>query len=203
MNRQPPIEPERYELFEAPRYHFEPDRREFVQLVGGGIAVFLVAGDALAQPPRQPGPRDIGSWLHIDEKGQVTVYTGKVEVGQNIRTSLTQVVAERGEAPEEVVVPLVLMTAPLAPHAAEELWERLGHDESLAHTDFPTADPQWLTVDTVEIAIQVNGKVRARVVVPSGLDEAGTEAANEAFCNSPNLPRFGPWDVEGNVQVSG
>jgi leucyl-tRNA synthetase len=94
-----------------------------------------------------------------------------------LNNRLTQVVAERGEAPEEVVVPLVLMTAPLAPHAAEELWERLGREQSLAYEDFPTADPQWLTVDTVEIAIQVNGKVRARIVVPSGLDEAGTEAA--------------------------
>jgi leucyl-tRNA synthetase len=94
-----------------------------------------------------------------------------------LNNRLTQVVGAQGEAPEEVVVPLVLMTAPLAPHAAEELWERLGHEQSLAFEDFPTADPQWLAVDTVEIAIQVNGKVRARVVVASGLDEAGTEAA--------------------------
>jgi leucyl-tRNA synthetase len=93
-----------------------------------------------------------------------------------LNNRLTQVVAERGEAPEEVVVPLVLMTAPLAPHAAEELWERLGHDETLAYEDYPSADPAWLTVDTVEIAIQVNGKVRARLVVPAGLDEAATEA---------------------------
>ena len=77
-----------------------------------------------------------------------------------LNNRLTQVVAESGEAPEEVVVPLVLMTAPLAPHVAEEIWERLGHEASLAYEDFPTADPQWLTVDTVEIAVQLNGKVR-------------------------------------------
>jgi leucyl-tRNA synthetase len=92
-----------------------------------------------------------------------------------LNNRLTQVVAERGEAPEEVVVPLVLMTAPVAPHAAEELWERLGHEQSLAYEDFPVADPAWLTVDTVEIAIQVNGKVRTRLVVPAGLDERATE----------------------------
>ncbi|MGZ6973225.1 MAG: leucine--tRNA ligase [Acidimicrobiia bacterium] len=97
-----------------------------------------------------------------------------------LNNRLTQVVAEAGEAPEAVVVPLILMTAPLAPHLAEELWERLGHERSLAYEDFPTADPQWLTVDTVEIAVQLNGKVRARLTVPANLDEAGTEAAARA-----------------------
>ncbi len=74
-------------------------------------------------------------------------------------------------------MPLVLMTAPLAPHVAEELWERLGHEGTLAYQPFPVADPAWLAVDTVEIAVQLNGKVRARVTVPSDLDEAATEAA--------------------------
>ena len=97
-----------------------------------------------------------------------------------LNNRLTQVVGERGEAPEEIVAPLVLMTAPLAPHIAEELWERLGHDGSLARQDFPVADPQWLTVDTVEIPVQVNGKVRARVSLAADLDEAGTEAAVRA-----------------------
>jgi leucyl-tRNA synthetase len=97
-----------------------------------------------------------------------------------LNNRLTAVVGERGEAPEEIVEPMVLMVAPLAPHVAEELWERLGHDGSLSHTDFPTADPQWLTVDTVEIPVQVNGKVRARVAVAADLDQAGTEAAVRA-----------------------
>jgi leucyl-tRNA synthetase len=97
-----------------------------------------------------------------------------------LNNRLTQVVAQTGAAPEDVVVPLVLMTAPLAPHLAEELWERLGHERTLAYEDFPAADPAWLTVETVEIAVQVNGKVRTRLTVPSGLDEAATEAAARA-----------------------
>ena len=48
---------------------------------------------------------------------------------------------------------------PLAPHVAEELWERLGHEATLAYEDFPTADPAWLSVDTVEIAVQLDGTV--------------------------------------------
>jgi isoquinoline 1-oxidoreductase len=97
-----PLEPERYELVAdaaVPAW----SRREFFRIAGGGIAIALLVGDALAQQPpggrgRGPGggpaPRELGAWLHIGEDSAVTVYTGKVEVGQNIRTSLTQVVAE-------------------------------------------------------------------------------------------------------------
>jgi len=94
-----------------------------------------------------------------------------------LNNHLTSVVTAHGRAPEEVVVPLVLMVAPLAPHVAEELWARLGHDRSLAHEPFPTADPRWLQMTTVELAVQMNGKVRARVTVPEGLDERATEDA--------------------------
>ncbi|MGY4765790.1 leucine--tRNA ligase [Kribbella sp. CWNU-51] len=81
-----------------------------------------------------------------------------------------------GGAPREVVEPLLLMLAPLAPHVAEELWSRLGHAESLAWETFPIADPTLLTTDTVEIAVQVNGKVRATTVLPADADKASTEA---------------------------
>lgn len=104
------IEPERYELFEAPRYQFDFDRREFLQALGGGLLVFLLVDDAMAQPPQGRrrggaggGPQDIGAWLHISEKGDVTVYTGKTEVGQNIRTSLSQAVAEELRLPLSLV----------------------------------------------------------------------------------------------------
>jgi leucyl-tRNA synthetase len=93
---------------------------------------------------------------------------------------LTQVVAERGSAPREVVVPLVLMLAPLTPHVAEELWARLGNSETIAYEPFPTADPAYLTVDEVEVAVQVNGKVRAQVMVATGASEAEHEAVARA-----------------------
>ncbi|HMF15019.1 MAG TPA: molybdopterin cofactor-binding domain-containing protein [Gemmataceae bacterium] len=105
---EPALEPERYELHEGPRYQFELDRRDFCKLVGGGILVCLVLGETAAQQPGRGGrggfgggaaPREIGAWLHVDEKGQVTAFTGKVEIGQNIRTSLAQVVAEELRLP--------------------------------------------------------------------------------------------------------
>ncbi|MGW4329114.1 leucine--tRNA ligase [Nocardia sp. NPDC004573] len=80
-------------------------------------------------------------------------------------------------APRSVVEPLVLMLAPMAPHIAEELWERLGHTASLAHGPFPVADPALLVEESVEYPIQVNGKVRSRVQVAADADNAAIEAA--------------------------
>jgi len=71
----------------------------------------------------------------------------------------------------------VLMLAPLAPHMAEELWLRLGHTNSLAHGPFPEADPAYLVDDSVEYPVQVNGKVRGRVVVAADAGEDALKAA--------------------------
>ena len=69
------------------------------------------------------------------------------------------------------------MVAPLAPHVAEELWQRLGHPESLAHEPFPTADPAYLVEDEIEIPVQVDGTVRGRVrVAPDATLEAAARA---------------------------
>ena len=101
-NPRVPIEPERYELSAKPFYHFAWNRREFFQFLGAGMLVLGVMRDAAAMQEsgqaRRRGeeslPREVSSWLHIGEDGSVTVFTGKVEVGQDIRTSLTQAVAE-------------------------------------------------------------------------------------------------------------
>ena len=79
-----------------------------------------------------------------------------------LNNHLTQVVQQRGSAPREVVTPMVLMVAPLAPHIAEELWARTGHAETLAYESFPTADPALLVDDAVEVPVQIGGKVRSR-----------------------------------------
>ena len=85
-----------------------------------------------------------------------------------------------GGAPRPLAESLVLMIAPLAPHAAEELWSRLGHPSSLAWSDFPTADPALLVDDTVEVPVQVNGKVRSVIVVAAGAPADVLEAAARA-----------------------
>jgi leucyl-tRNA synthetase len=77
-----------------------------------------------------------------------------------------------GVAPREVIEPLVLMVAPIAPHIAEELWARLGHSDSLTFGPFPEADPGMLVEETVTCVVQVAGKVRDRLEVPPSADEA-------------------------------
>lgn len=62
---------------------------------------------------------------------------------------------------------LVLLMAPLAPHLAEELWHVLGHESSVHLQDWPTYDPVYLEQATLELAVQVNGKVRSRLMVPA------------------------------------
>jgi CO/xanthine dehydrogenase Mo-binding subunit len=106
------LEPERYELRASAPYRFDLDRRNFFKFLGAGIVVVsvlkpaVVAAQESGSGGRRRGeslPREIDAWLHIGESGKVTVFTGKVEVGQNIRTSLTQAVSEELQVPIEQI----------------------------------------------------------------------------------------------------
>ena len=83
----------------------------------------------------------------------------------------------RGNKPSDLaarrfgVETLIRLLYPLAPHITEEIWEQLGHDVMLANTDWPKADPEMLTKDSVEIGVQVNGKLRDKVSLPVDADE--------------------------------
>ncbi|MEV4810022.1 leucine--tRNA ligase [Micromonospora avicenniae] len=90
---------------------------------------------------------------------------------------LTNALTRLPATPREVAEPLVLMLAPFAPHVAEELWQRMGHDSSLAYADFPVADPALLVAETATYPVQVNGKVRGRVEVPADASEETVRAA--------------------------
>jgi isoquinoline 1-oxidoreductase len=104
-------EPERYEFNAAPMHRFELARRDFFKLLGAGVAVFAIAKDALGMQETASSPsfhteelpKAISAWLHIGADGSVTAFTGKAEMGQNIRTSLTQSVADELRVPFESV----------------------------------------------------------------------------------------------------
>lgn len=81
-----------------------------------------------------------------------------------------------GPVPRPVAEQLVLLIAPLAPHIAEELWSRLGHSGSLAHADFPVADPALAQDPAVTCVVQIKGKVKARLEVPPTISDADLEA---------------------------
>jgi leucyl-tRNA synthetase len=71
----------------------------------------------------------------------------------------------------------VLVLTPFAPHIAEEIWQRLGHGESLAGEPWPKFDPSVMVEQQVELVVQVNGKVRGRIRVPADAPEADVIAA--------------------------
>ncbi|APX31489.1 leucine--tRNA ligase [Brachybacterium sp. P6-10-X1] len=81
-----------------------------------------------------------------------------------------------GSSPREAVEPLVLMVSPMAPHLAEELWSRLGHEGSVSRAAYPVADPELVKADAVTCVIQVKGKVRHRIEVDPEISESDLEA---------------------------
>jgi leucyl-tRNA synthetase len=82
--------------------------------------------------------------------------------------------------PRAILEPFVTILAPFAPHLAEELWEILGRPAPVSLAAWPEADPRWLKDDTVEIPVQVQGKLRGRVTVPADADADAMKAAAAA-----------------------
>jgi nicotinate dehydrogenase subunit B len=115
------IYPEQYEFFENSPLRSALTRRDFFRYAGSGVAVALTISDVIASSLSDAWSEDIladdtiASWIHMDEKGMVTVFTGKVEVGQNIRTSLSQVVAEELRVPLDAIQ-LIMGDTSLTPY---------------------------------------------------------------------------------------
>jgi CO/xanthine dehydrogenase Mo-binding subunit len=104
------------EFLDEPRQHeidkrlhwFELNRRSFLQVLGGGLLVCIAGAHAIAQESGRGNrghelPKELDAWLHIGQDGNITAFTGKVEMGQNIRTSLAQQIAEELHIPIDTV----------------------------------------------------------------------------------------------------
>ncbi len=83
---------------------------------------------------------------------------------------------KQAELPQAAMEAFVKLLAPYAPHLAEELWEGLGHGDTITYAEWPAWDEELTKENEVEIAVQVNGKIRARVVVPAEAEQAEVEA---------------------------
>jgi isoquinoline 1-oxidoreductase len=115
------IEVERYELSRGPAYRFEVERRDFLKVfavLGGGLMVAAVPDAGAQQESGRGGSqnvaRELSAWIHVDDTGLVTGYTGKTEIGQNIRTSLAQAIADELRVPL-TTVSLVMADTDLVP----------------------------------------------------------------------------------------
>jgi leucyl-tRNA synthetase len=94
--------------------------------------------------------------------------------------------------PRALAQNLVLMLAPFAPHIAEELWSRLGNTQSLARVPWPSFDEAKLVESTMELPVQVNGKLRDKIIVPADASEESILAAAES------AEKVKPW-IEGKT----
>jgi leucyl-tRNA synthetase len=89
---------------------------------------------------------------------------------------LTNHLVSLPKTPDEAASALALMVSPLAPHLGEEIWSKLGHAESLAYAPWPAFDEALTTDETVEVGVQVNGKIRGRVAIARQASEDDARA---------------------------
>jgi nicotinate dehydrogenase subunit B len=169
-------EPERYEFRAAPIHHFDLARRDFFKLLGAGIAVFAVAKDSSGIQETAPGPRsfhseelpkEITSWLHIGEDGVITGFTGKAEIGQNIRTSLAQTIADELRVPFESVR-MVTADTTLTPFDAGTFGSRTT----------PSMTPQFRRVAAAARDLLVGVAAKEWSVAPEGLVAADAKVTD-------------------------
>jgi leucyl-tRNA synthetase len=92
----------------------------------------------------------------------------------------TNEVSQHEPRPKAILAPFVLLLSPYAPHIAEELWQLLGHNQTLAYEPWPEYDPQLLAETEIEIPVQINGKLRARIRVPAGADQSRLQKLAES-----------------------
>src|SRR5467141_1507920 len=172
------LEPERYEFRAAPIHQFELARRDFFKILGAGIAVFAVAKDALSAQETAPGhrsfhneelPKDISAWLHVGEDGTVAGFTGKAEIGQNIRTALAQTIADELRVPFESVRMVTADTA-LTPFDAGTFGSRTT----------PTITPQLRRVASAARDLLIEAAAKEWNVAPNSVKAANAKVTDPA-----------------------
>jgi len=172
-----------YEMFMGPLESSKPWNTRDVPGVGRFLNRVwrMIAGDEESQAPLLTG-------AHADNGVERALHRLIKKVGEDIEAmkfntaiaammEFVNAVYKAGSISGDQAGRFVLVLAPFAPHIAEELWQKLGHDESLAHEPWPAYDAGLIAEETIEMPVQVNGKVRARISVPAGAGEDDVIAA--------------------------
>ena len=141
-----------------------------------GIRRFLDKVWVLVHEAVSPGLRPGSAQLEVERKLHQTIRkVGADTESLNYNTAIAAMMEyvnqlrEAGGGTREGLTPLIIMVAPYAPHFAEELWALLGHDTSVFAARWPAHDERLATAGDVEIAVQVNGRLRSRLTVPRGM----------------------------------
>ncbi len=121
----------------------------------------------------EPMDDDVARLLH-----QTIAKVDEDTEGLRFNTAISQMMIfvnemlKKDARPREAMETFCLLLSPYAPHFAEEIWQKLGHTESITYASFPVADESKLVEDSIEVPVQINGKVRARLQVAADIDEA-------------------------------
>jgi leucyl-tRNA synthetase len=174
-----------YEMFMGPLEAMKPWNMRSVE----GVSRFLsrvwrlIVDEAAETPTRNASVQDVApdaetlKLLHktiqkVTEDTEGLRFNTAIAAMMEFTNHLTAKVEVR---PTKVLEPFVLLLAPYAPHVAEELWQVLGHTTTLAYEPLPQFDPALVREDEIEIPVQINGKVKAKLVVPTDADAAALE----------------------------
>jgi leucyl-tRNA synthetase len=190
-----------YELFMGPLEQMKPWQTSGIH----GVRRFLDRVDALAARELAAGPMDVetAKLVHrtVKKVGE-DIEALRLNTAVSAMMILTNHLTSLSAVPREAVEKLVLCVAPFAPHLGEELWEKLGRPgvpsdpalQTVSKAPWPTFDPALCVDDTVEIGVQVSGKVRGRVMLAVDASEADARAL---ALGDPNVAKF----VEGKTLV--
>jgi leucyl-tRNA synthetase len=175
-----------YEMFMGPLEQAKPWQSSGIQ----GVRRFLDRVHHIASRPLTEVALDLETAKLVHRTVQKV---GEDIVGLRLNTAISAMMILVNhlngfeQPPREAVEKLLLCLAPFAPHLTEELWAQLGHAPSIAQVAWPTFDPALCVDDVLEIAVQVNGKVRGRAALARDADEAAARAAALA---DPNVSKF-------------
>jgi leucyl-tRNA synthetase len=146
----------------------------------------LVGSERQDAKPRSPDPAT-GEARRALHEAIAGVTKDMDEMAYNTAISklmvLLNTMSDLDAVPEEMADAFIRMVCPFAPHLAEELWKRSGREGFASHAQWPTHDPAALVRDTLELAVQVNGKVRGKLTVPANLAEPAVLEAAKALDN--------------------
>ncbi len=169
-----------YEMFMGPLEQMKPWSMAGVEGVSRFLGrVWRMIADERADEVRlNPAVRDVEpneSQLRILHKTIRAVTEDIEKLSFNTAISrmmeFTNAVGQQDPRPKSLLRPFVLLLSPFAPHIAEELWQLLGHSQTLSYEPWPQYDERLVAESEIEIPVQVNGKLRGKIKVPAGADQ--------------------------------
>jgi leucyl-tRNA synthetase len=178
-----------YEMFMGPLEQVKPWSMSGVDGVYRflGRAWRMIVDERADEPALSPAVQDVAP---TEEQERLLHKTIKVVTDDIEKLSFNTAISRMMEftnafttaevRPRSAMEPFVLLLAPFAPHIAEELWSLLGHQESLAYAPWPKSDESKLVESEIEIPVQVNGKVRAKLRIPPDATKEAIQARAEA-----------------------